>query len=96
MFYESGLSINVLYTLDGPDPKRAVGFKLSEGMDVPFGAEFVQVSAPEVKAGRDHPRLVLRDQGPVLSRGASIHGLGARIFQAANGDTGDMLVRVRR
>jgi len=35
VFYESGLSINVLYTIDGPDPKRAVGFKLSEGMDVP-------------------------------------------------------------
>ena len=35
VFYESGLSINVLYTLDGPSPKRAVGFKLSEGMDVP-------------------------------------------------------------
>jgi hypothetical protein len=34
VFYESGLSINVMYTLDGPD-KRAVGFKLSEGMDVP-------------------------------------------------------------
>lgn len=33
-FYASGLSINVLYTLaDGG--KRAVGFKLSEGMDVP-------------------------------------------------------------
>jgi hypothetical protein len=35
VFYKSGLSINVLYTLDGPNPKRAVGFKLSEGMDVP-------------------------------------------------------------
>ena len=35
VFYESGLSINVLYTLDGPKPKRAVGFKLSDGMDVP-------------------------------------------------------------
>jgi len=34
VFYESGLSINVLYTLDNPK-KRAVGFKLSEGMDVP-------------------------------------------------------------
>jgi hypothetical protein len=34
VFYESGLSINVLYTVD--DPKaRAVGFKLSEGMAVP-------------------------------------------------------------
>jgi len=31
VFYESGLSVNVLY---GPE-KRAVGFKLSEGMDVP-------------------------------------------------------------
>jgi hypothetical protein len=34
VFYESGLSINVMYTVDDPD-KRAVGFKLSEGMDVP-------------------------------------------------------------
>ena len=34
VFYESGLSINVLYTIDDPS-KRAVGFKLSEGMDVP-------------------------------------------------------------
>jgi hypothetical protein len=34
VFYESGLSINVLYTLDDPK-KRAVGFKLSEGMEVP-------------------------------------------------------------
>jgi hypothetical protein len=35
VFYESGLAINVLYTLDGPTPKRAVGFKLSEGMAIP-------------------------------------------------------------
>ena len=34
VFYESGLSINVMYTLDGPE-KRAVGFKLSDGMEVP-------------------------------------------------------------
>lgn len=34
VFYESGLSINVLYTLDNPK-KRAVGFKLSEGMEIP-------------------------------------------------------------
>ena len=34
VFYESGLSINVMYTLDD-DGKRAVGFKLSEGMEVP-------------------------------------------------------------
>ncbi|WML57766.1 phage tail protein [Neobacillus sp. PS2-9] len=35
VFYEDGLSVNVLYTIDGPKPKRAVGFKLSEGMEVP-------------------------------------------------------------
>ncbi len=34
VFYESGLSINVMYGL-GESPKRAVGFKLSEGMDIP-------------------------------------------------------------
>lgn len=34
VFYESGLAVNVLYTLD-PGGKRAVGFKLSDGMDVP-------------------------------------------------------------
>ena len=34
VFYESGLSINVMYTIDDPK-RRAVGFKLSEGMDVP-------------------------------------------------------------
>jgi hypothetical protein len=34
VFYESGLSINVLYTVDDAG-KRAVGFKLSEGMEVP-------------------------------------------------------------
>jgi hypothetical protein len=34
VFYESGLAINVLYALDEAG-KRAVGFKLSDGMDVP-------------------------------------------------------------
>ena len=34
VFYESGLSINVMYTVDAPT-KRAVGFKLSDGMEVP-------------------------------------------------------------
>jgi hypothetical protein len=34
VFYESGLSINVMYTL-AEGGKRAVGFKLSQGMDVP-------------------------------------------------------------
>jgi hypothetical protein len=35
VFYEDGLEVNVMYTVDGPKPKRAVGFKLSEGMEVP-------------------------------------------------------------
>lgn len=34
VFYEDGLGINVMYTVDDPK-KRAVGFKLSEGMEVP-------------------------------------------------------------
>ena len=34
VFYASGLAINVMYTIDDPK-KRAVGFKLSEGMEVP-------------------------------------------------------------
>jgi hypothetical protein len=34
VFYENGLSINVMYTVDDPK-KRAVGFKLSDGMEVP-------------------------------------------------------------
>jgi hypothetical protein len=34
VFYESGLSVNVMYTIEDGG-KRAVGFKLSEGMEVP-------------------------------------------------------------
>lgn len=38
VFYESGLAINVLYTLNDKK-KRAVGFKLSEGMEIPTELE---------------------------------------------------------
>ncbi len=38
VFYESGLAVNVLWTL-AEGGKRAVGFKLSEGMDVPAELE---------------------------------------------------------
>ena len=34
VFYESGLSINVMYSIEDGG-KRAVGFKLSDGMEVP-------------------------------------------------------------
>lgn len=41
VFYENGLEVNVLY---GPEPgsKRAVGFKLTDGMEIPkeFEGEF--------------------------------------------------------
>jgi len=38
VFYEDGLGVNVMYTIDNPK-KRAVGFKLSEGMEVPAELE---------------------------------------------------------
>ncbi|MEU6562960.1 phage tail protein [Nocardia nova] len=34
VFYRSGLSINVMYAIDDSG-KRAVGFKLSDGMEIP-------------------------------------------------------------
>lgn len=34
VFYQNGLVINVMYALDDPK-RRAVGFKLSDGMDIP-------------------------------------------------------------
>ena len=34
VFYESGLSINVMYGIE-PGAKRAVGFKLAQGMEIP-------------------------------------------------------------
>ncbi len=34
VFYESGLAVNAMYSIDDPK-KRAVGFKLSDGMEIP-------------------------------------------------------------
>src|SRR6202008_349153 len=50
VFYESGLSINVMYTLDDGG-KRAVGFKLSDGMEIP------QELASQFKFARQKSRL---------------------------------------
>jgi hypothetical protein len=50
VFYESGLSINVMYTLEDAG-KRAVGFKLSDGMDVPEELE------PRFKFARQKSKL---------------------------------------
>ena len=59
VLYESGLSINVMYTVDDPK-KRAVGFKLSDGLEVPGASLAVQVREAEVEAGRKHSRFLLR------------------------------------
>ena len=66
VFYESGLSINVMYTIAGEKPKRAVGFKLGRDGGPRGARRQVQVREAEVEAGRDDPWLVLRDQGRVL------------------------------
>src|SRR5579875_2065820 len=50
VFYESGLAVNVMYTVDDPK-KRAVGFKLAEGMEVP------EELASKFKFARQRSRL---------------------------------------
>lgn len=50
VFYESGLSINVMYPADNPK-KRAVGFKLSDGMEIPAELE------PRFKFARQKSKL---------------------------------------
>lgn len=50
VFYESGLVINVMYTIDDAK-KRAVGFKLSEGMEVP------EELAPRFKFAKQRSKL---------------------------------------
>jgi hypothetical protein len=50
VFYESGLSINVMYSIDD-QKKRAVGFKLSDAMEVPSEL------APRFKFARQKSKL---------------------------------------
>lgn len=50
VFYQSGLVINVMYTIDDAK-KRAVGFKLSEGMEVP------EELAPRFKFAKQRSKL---------------------------------------
>jgi hypothetical protein len=76
VFYESGLSINVMYTIDDAT-KRAVQALRRDGG--PRRARLaVQVRTPEVEAGRNHPRFVLRDQGRVLIAAAAPLRRGTR------------------
>jgi hypothetical protein len=51
VFYESGLSVNVMYTIEDQG-KRAVGFKLSEGMEVP-----AELAAAGFKFARQKSKL---------------------------------------
>ena len=82
MFYESGLAINVLYTLDDKK-KRAVGFKLSDGMEVPPELASRFKFAKQKSKRRHDPRLVLLDQGRVLRRG--LRASGVRISRLERG-----------
>ncbi len=66
VFYESGLSINVMYTIDGRQEAGGRVQALRRDGHPRRARLAVQVRTPEVEAGRDHSRLVLRDQGRVL------------------------------
>ena len=50
VFYESGLSVNVMYSVEDGG-KRAVGFKLAEGMEIP------EELAPRFKFARQKSKL---------------------------------------
>ncbi len=72
IFYESGLSINVMCTVDDPE-KRAVGFKLSEGMEVP--AEL----ASRFKFGRQKSRLAGTIRGSLWEGKSRSNSAGHRL-----------------
>jgi hypothetical protein len=65
IFYVSGLVVNVMYTIDDPK-KRAVGFKLSEGMEVPTEDLLCAITA--VRLYDRHVRRV--EFSAIPSRGA--------------------------
>ena len=60
VFYESGLSINVMYTIEDAK-KRAVGFKLSDGMEIP------EELASKFKFARQKSKLAERFAVPTSS-----------------------------
>jgi hypothetical protein len=76
VYYGSGLSVSVAYSLDGLK-KRAVGLKLSEGMNVPAElssfrlarqksklAETIRGSYFDIKGRRPDLRVRDGDRGP--------------------------------
>ena len=64
VFYQDGLSVNVLYTLDGGKRARVQAVRRDGGSR---RAQLVQVRATKVQAGRNNSGLVLRGQGRVLT-----------------------------
>jgi hypothetical protein len=65
----------VMYTVDDPT-RRAIGFKLSEGMDIPQDGLAIPVRDAEVEAGGNHPGFILRLKGRVLTLTRRLIGLG--------------------
>ena len=88
VFYENGPSINVAYNLDDPK-KRAVGFKLSEEMEIPAELASFKFTQREIEPGRNDPWFVFRNQRRILSHPASQSGgTWARIRPRPSRDIG--------
>ena len=86
VFYESGLSINVMYTID--DAKEASGRVQALRRDGHPRAELAsqfKFATAEIEASRDHPRLVLRLQERLLI-GTPWRAPPARISAPGNTD----------
>ena len=82
VFYDSGLSINVLYSIeDGGKAGRRLQAVRRHGSPRRVGGA-VQVRAAEVQAGGDDQGLVLRHQGRVLSGRAPQGGSAAAVRPA--------------
>ena len=82
VFYENGLSINVMYTVDGPKAGGRVQALRRDGD--PRGARLaIQVRQAEVEAGRNHSRFLLQHQERVLTPSLLPVSLG----RAASGHT---------
>jgi hypothetical protein len=84
VFYESGLSINVMYTIEDPK-KRAVGFKLSEGMEIPeeLASRFDEAVNDAIRSGAGYRRT------PFVTETASL-GLSAVNLDRALQLAGDL------
>ena len=80
VFYESGLSVNVMYAID-EDGKRAVGFKLSEGMEVPGEL------AERFKFARQKSKLAGTIRGSFFVIKGSYSGLARSLTPANSGRT---------